>query len=201
MPYFLDGIRQSAIKASDIINSLLEFSRPTKSTPEVVGLPKILDAVVRLTLSDYEMKKRYDVINTRFETHYDPAVPVLVCIPSDLEHVLLSLIKNGIHAMHQGGTKNPCITLRTLAQGDYARIEVEDNGPGIPAQVRRHAFDPFFTTRPPGDGTGLGLSIAHAIITDNHKGRIWVDTSYRNGARFVIELPIGVDINEYARPQ
>jgi PAS domain S-box-containing protein len=193
LDYFLRGIRESALKASGIIRSLLEFSRPVKSKPEMVRLPHLLDSAMRLTLSDYDLKKKYDVINTKFETTYDPAVPVIHCVAMEIEQVIMNLIKNGVHAMGQAAVKTPCIKIRTRLAGENVQIEVEDNGPGIPAEVKKYAFDPFYTTKAPGEGTGLGLSISFAIITENHKGLIWIDSDFTEGTRFVIELPVGIE--------
>jgi signal transduction histidine kinase len=69
------------------------------------------------------------------------------------------------------------------------RLEFEDDGPGIPGEVRDRIFEPFFTTKPVGQGTGLGLSLTHGII-ERHGGRIWVEPGSRTGTRFVIELPV-----------
>jgi len=84
-----------------------------------------------------------------------------------------------------GGT----LTVRSRLTAGRLRIEVEDTGPGVPAEIRTRIFDPFFTTKPVGTGTGLGLSVAHGIIAA-HEGRVWVEESPTGGARFVIDLPV-----------
>ncbi|NOR10788.1 MAG: histidine kinase, partial [Desulfovibrionaceae bacterium] len=82
------------------------------------------------------------------------------------------------------------IILRTLYDGENARIEIEDNGPGIGEETRLHIFDPFFTTKDIGEGTGLGLYVCHSIVHDKHKGKVLVDSQLGHGARFTVELPI-----------
>ena len=86
--------------------------------------------------------------------------------------------------------------MRTVRDGDGAiRIEVSDNGSGIPPDVRQRIFDPFFTTKPIGQGTGLGLSISYGIVQD-HGGRIDVETELGKGTRFVVTLPIRAPAGE-----
>ena len=108
----------------------------------------------------------------------------------EIEQVLLNLIKNAVHAMADNNTPDPCITVRTLKTAHTARIEIEDNGPGMDEETSHHIFDPFFTTKEVGMGTGLGLSISYSIIHDKHKGNIWVESESGEGAKFVIELPL-----------
>ena len=81
------------------------------------------------------------------------------------------------------------ISLRTIDDGDWARIEVEDNGPGMDEEIQRRLFEPFFTTKPIGVGTGLGLSVSYYIITEQHNGTITVDSAPGKGSKFVIRLP------------
>ena len=68
------------------------------------------------------------------------------------------------------------ITIRTQKQGDWAIVEIEDNGPGIPAGIQDRIFEPFFTTKPPGVGTGLGLDISYNIVVNKHRGDIRLES-------------------------
>jgi len=69
-------------------------------------------------------------------------------------------------------------------------IRVEDNGPGIPADIRKRVFEPFYTTKEVGEGTGLGLSVSYFIITENHKGQMYVESQLNLGTTFIIKLPV-----------
>ena len=85
--------------------------------------------------------------------------------------------------------KRPEITIRIKEEGEFARIEVEDNGPGMDEATRGRIFEPFFTTKPVGKGTGLGLSVSYMIITNNHSGAFEVESELGKGTRFIIWLP------------
>jgi C4-dicarboxylate-specific signal transduction histidine kinase len=103
--------------------------------------------------------------------------------------VLLHVLQNAQHAVreaHTGGGLS--ISVKPTATG--VRIEVKDDGPGIPPEHLPRIFNPFFTTKQPGEGRGLGLSVAHSIITE-HGGRIWAENILEGGAVFTIDLPIG----------
>jgi len=106
--------------------------------------------------------------------------------------VLLNLFKNSAHALASVRTRDfkPQITVKTRAKGGYALIEVSDNGPGIPAEIRRHIFEPFFPTKGSGGGTCLGLSVSNYIVVTTHNGMLTVKSEPGNGAAFTIKLPL-----------
>jgi signal transduction histidine kinase len=115
---------------------------------------------------------------------YDRSLPKLMVRGSELNQVWTNLIHNAIQALGQDGT----ITLRTHREGACAIVEVSDDGPGIPPEVREHVFDEFFTTKDAGQGTGLGLATAKRIVVDRHNGSLTVDS--RPGATtFRVSLP------------
>ena len=79
--------------------------------------------------------------------------------------------------------------MRTRGDGDWAVVEIEDDGPGIPSELLPRIFDPFFTTKEPGEGIGLGLSTSYSIVTEKHGGRMTAES--RPGmTRFVVHLPL-----------
>jgi PAS domain S-box-containing protein len=187
---FMKGMRDSAITAGDIIKNLLEFSRPRKGEIRNANLSNLLDTTLQLARADYDLKKKYDIINVEITKEYDPDLTEVPCVAMEIEQVILNLIKNAVHAMADDNTKNPCITIRTVKTEKMACIEVEDNGPGIDEETQLHIFDPFFTTKEVGQGTGLGLSVSHALVVDKHRGNIWVESEPGKGAKFIIELPL-----------
>lgn len=189
--FFMNGIRESAIKAGDIIRKLLDFSRPHEGHFSTVNLEDIMESSLVLSLADYSMKKEYGIAKVQIIKEYAPDPCSLICVATEIEQVVLNLIKNSVLSMAEGDqTEKPRITLRTFTTADMAVIEVEDNGPGIAKDIQNNIFDPFFTTRDVGTGTGLGLSVSHAIIVDKHSGNIRVESEPGQGAKFIIEIPL-----------
>jgi signal transduction histidine kinase len=116
---------------------------------------------------------------------YDRSLPKLTVRGSELNQVWTNLIDNAIDALGESGT----ITIATRLDGDCAVIEVADDGPGIPPDVRDRVFDPFFTTKGVGSGTGLGLDTARRIVEDRHRGSIALDTEPGRTV-FRVRLPL-----------
>jgi signal transduction histidine kinase len=115
---------------------------------------------------------------------YDKTLPKLTVRGSELNQVWTNLIDNAIQALGDRGT----ITIRTRREGSCAIVEVSDDGPGIPPEIREHVFDEFFTTKAAGTGTGLGLATAKRIVVDRHDGSIGVD-SEPGRTTFRVSLP------------
>jgi len=115
---------------------------------------------------------------------YDRSLPKIIVRGTELNQVWTNLIHNAIQALGEHGT----ITLRTRADSSCAIVEVADDGPGIPPEIREHVFDEFFTTKEAGAGTGLGLATARRIVVDRHNGSLTVD-SEPGRTRFRVSLP------------
>ncbi len=108
--------------------------------------------------------------HTSIEVHrdYDRSLPKITLRGSELNQVWTNLLANAIEALGESGT----IDIATVRDGACARIDIADNGPGIPENIRSHVFDPFFTTKSVGEGTGLGLDTARRIVTERLNGSI-----------------------------
>ena len=193
---FLDAIQDSGVRAAHIVSNMLEFSRFSESKQSFADLGGVLDKALELASNDYDLKKRFDFRQIQIVREYEPDIPPVRCTRTELEQVVFNLVKNAAQAMAGVGAEKahdqekPRIVLRVRRDGDFARIEVEDNGPGMSEDVRRRVFEPFYTTKPPGDGTGLGLSVSYFIIANNHQGAIEVDSAPGKGTRFIIRLPL-----------
>jgi len=189
---FLDSIRDSGERAAKIVSNLLRFSRKSASALTLSNLTDIIEKAVELVLTDYELKKEIDVGAIELQREYDANLSAVWCEPSEIQQVLLNLLKNSAQAMFTDTEKQVThrIILRTYNDEKYAYIEVEDNGPGIPEQIRKRVFEPFFTTKEVGKGTGLGLSVCYHIITESHQGIIKVESTLGMGTKFIIALPL-----------
>jgi len=192
--FFLDGIRDSAVRSGKIIADLLQFSRPRKMVTAPADVAVLLDKAVELVKTDYTMKKQYDILNVEIIREYAPDVPPVPCVATEIEQVFINLLKNAVQAMgsrpEAGPGPPPRMILRVRRHDGLVRVEIEDNGPGMDEATRRHAFDPFFTTREVGAGAGLGLSVSYTIIVTKHGGRLSVRSAPGQGATFIVDLPV-----------
>ncbi|GAB6042442.1 ATP-binding response regulator [Endothiovibrio diazotrophicus] len=189
---FLESIREAGDRAARIVSNMLQFSRPAAGRREPADLAQLLESSVELGASDYDLKKRYDFRHIEIVKHFDAELPMVPCVASEIEQVILNLLKNAAQAMadHPVEGRSPRITLRTRREPQWAVVEVEDNGPGMSDEVRRRVFEPFFTTKGVGVGTGLGMSVSYFIVTNNHGGELEVVSAPGEGSRFVIRLPL-----------
>lgn len=189
---FLEDIQSAATRAASIIRHMLDFSRRSESKRSFCDLSAIIDKAVELAGSDYDLKKSFDFKRIQIVRDIAPNLPGISCTETEIEQVLLNLLRNAAQAMASAvpPLEEPRIEVRATADAAFVRIEVIDNGPGMTTEVQRRIFEPFFTTKPPGVGTGLGLSVSYFIITKGHKGRLTVDSSPGQGAHFTLELPV-----------
>ena len=180
----LEKIAKQTFRASEIVNSLLNFSRT--STTEVSDID--LNRLVRETVSliDHQLREAHVTVNLDLAK----GVASVRGNSGKLQQVLLNLFINARDAMDgtvKGEGKQ--LTISTVAISDQlAAIDVADNGSGIPADVLPRIFDPFFTTKAPKKGTGLGLSVSYGIVQE-HGGSITVDSRPGVGTRFRLEFP------------
>ena len=190
---YLNGMREAALRASKIVKNMLSFSRPGPSSKTVTDLHQLLDATIELAANDYDLSKKYDFRHIEIIRQYDPALPEIPCVITEIEQVFLNLLKNAAQAIAERRDPEylPHILITTSQEDRWAVVSIEDNGIGIVDPSRKHLFEPFYTTKTVGDGTGLGLSVSYFIITNNHQGKISVDSEVGKGTTFTIHLPLG----------
>ncbi len=187
---FLDGIHDSATRATRIVGDMLSFSRRSETELTPARVDEMLDVVIRLAASDYDLKKRYDFRQIKVIREYAPKLPQVPCDRTEIEQVFLNIIKNAAQAMAASGHQPYRLTLRTHREGNFVRIDIEDNGPGMDRQTKDRVFEPFFTTKPVGTGTGLGLSVSYFIIVEQHHGSLTLSSTPGKGTRFTVRLPL-----------
>lgn len=180
------GLRQIAVeigaaatRMADLVSAVKRFSYV-----DHVAVRKPVDILRGLvdTVTLLGPKARQKSVDVRLEV--PPDLPRIDGLGGELNQVWTNLIDNAISAAGDGGK----VTVRTLRSGDYLVVEVEDDGPGIPDDVRERIFDAFFTTKPPGEGTGLGLDIANRIVARHH-GDLRLKPG-PGGACFQVLLPL-----------
>ncbi len=178
----VDQIYQEASRAARILRQLLERGRQGRPSRKPVSLN---DVVLR-ALEYRRIGMPLDRI--RLEVVLDPTNPVLTGDEDRLQQVIVNLVSNAQQAIELGhGTGT--IRVVTSRTGDRSvRLEVEDDGPGIPPSLLNRIFDPYFTTKPAGLGTGLGLSIVLSIARE-HGGRVQASNRSGGGAVFTVDFP------------
>ena len=128
------------------------------------------------------------------ELDLDRNLAPIEVVSQDVSRVLLNIVSNGFYAVTRRGRKGdgtyrPTLKVTTREFGEGVEVRVRDNGIGIPSENRDKLFQPFFTTKPPGEGTGLGLSISYEIVTQQHGGTITVDSEVGDLTEFAVRLP------------
>jgi two-component system, NtrC family, sensor kinase len=179
----LDKIAKQTFRASEIVNSLLNFSRTSTTSFGPVNLNKTIQET--LSLLDHQLQKAGVVIRTDFAVE----APVIQGNAGKLQQVFLNLFINARDAMPSGGR----LEVRTWREGTRAQVEVADSGSGIAPENLHRIYDPFFTTKAARKGTGLGLSVSYGIIQE-HDGSIEVSNRPSGGARFHIAFPLSASV-------
>ena len=187
IPQSLSQTLEGIERVTSIVRAMKEFSHP--GVDEMVNVD--INHAIESTLTVCRNEWKY-VANVA--TDFDPDLPLVSCLPGELNQVFLNLIVNASHAIGDvvgdGGQGKGTITIRTRRAGEHVEIHIGDSGTGIAENVRHRIFDPFFTTKKVGRGTGQGLAIAWSVIKDKHHGDIRVETEVSQGTTFTICLPV-----------
>lgn len=160
-----------------IVMDMKTFTRVDMAEVANANINESLDTTIGILIHEY--KNRIEI-----KREYDKQLPQVRCFVAKLNQVFLNLLVNACQAIEGKGL----ISVRTRAEGDKVVIEIEDNGCGIPDDVKDKILNPFFTTKPIGQGTGLGLSITHEII-EQHNGELYIESKQGEGALFTIKIP------------
>ncbi|HOX47357.1 MAG TPA: response regulator [Myxococcota bacterium] len=184
----VDLVHECALRCKGVVDSLLCFAR---RVPATTRARVCLDEVVEQALFLARLHPRAREVEVRVES--DGPAPVVLGQAGLLQQVVVNLVNNAQHASRAGQTV--CVGLRR--DGDQAVLEVSDAGVGIPADRLTNLFEPFYTTKEPGEGTGLGLSICYGIIQE-HGGAIDVRSLVGQGTVVTVRLPLAGDGPEEA---
>ncbi len=178
-------------RAASIVKGMLQHSRTNSGQKELTDINALADEYLRLSYHGLRAKDKSFIAD--FKTNLDPNLPKIKIIPQDFGRVLLNLINNAFYAVQQKNKLNlegykPLVNIETHLEVEEIAIKIQDNGTGMPDNVKAKIFQPFFTTKPTGQGTGLGLSLAYDIITKGHGGTLEVESTEGVGTEFIIHL-------------
>ena len=174
----LDEAGRGSARISELVKALKSYSYEGQAPLQEVDLHDGLEDT--LTILRHKLKQGIDVVRD-----YDRSLPKVLVYGSELNQVWTNLIDNAADALGGQGT----ITIRTHRNGEFAVVDICDDGPGIPPEIQPRVFDPFFTTKPLGAGTGLGLDITYRSVVNRHRGHIRL-TSKPGDTRFEVMLPL-----------
>lgn len=187
----LSKIAHHGKRADAIVKGMLQHSRSGTGQKELTDLNVLCEEYLRL--SYHGLRAKDGSFNAAFETHFDTTVGAIKIVPQEIGRVLLNLLNNAFYAVNEKSRRGiegytPKVMVKTEKLGDSVKIEVEDNGMGIPDSIREKIFQPFFTTKPTGQGTGLGLSLSYDIVKA-HGGELTANSQVGEGTVFKIILP------------
>ncbi len=178
----LRQIESGSARISELVKAIKEYTYMDQVGEKEIDLHEGLEST--LTMLHHDLKNG---INVRRD--YDKSLPLICAKGSELNQVWTNLIDNAIDALEEKAKSGKGeITIHTARDGAFALVDIIDNGPGIPPEVRDRIFDPFFTTKPVGEGTGLGLDTVYRIV-HQHKGDIRVNSN-PGETHFQVRLPI-----------
>lgn len=194
---YAEEIRAAGMQATGLVRQLLAVARPQNLQPRLLSLNEVAEGMRNLLV-------RLIGENIQLRFRFDPALALVKMDPAQVQQILLNLVLNARDAMPDGGqimieTSN--CTMQILAENASGKSKttlpcvlfvVSDNGHGMSAEVRKHLFDAFFTTKDHGKGTGLGLTTVHSIVTTSG-GLIQIDSEPNSGTRVNVLLPVVPD--------
>jgi signal transduction histidine kinase len=173
----LDEIADSVTRISTLVAAAKQYSNMDRAPHARADIHNGIESTLVMLSAKL---KHVEVV-----TDFDRSLPLVPMYAAELNQVWTNLLDNAVQAMDGNGK----VTVRTSLDGDMVRVEIGDQGPGVPAELRRRIFEPFFTTKPTGEGTGLGLDISYRIVVARHGGDLTVE-SQPGDTRFLVRLPL-----------
>jgi signal transduction histidine kinase len=186
----IDKISVHGKRAECIVKSMLQHSRKIGGQKESIDINALTKEYLRLACHGFRGKDHSLKVST--QTDFDSGIMKIDVIPQEIGRVILNLLNNAFYAVserqkHESGIYEPTVSVLTRKLDGMAEIIIKDNGTGIPQKNLNKIFQPFFTTKPPGEGTGLGLSLSYDIVKA-HGGAITVETKEGVGTTMIVEL-------------
>ena len=185
-------IHKHGKRADSIIRNMMQHASGGPSERFPVEINAFVDEYVNL--SYHGMRAQVPNLSVTIERDFDKSAGNVTMAPQEIGRVIMNLVNNALYAVHEKageaeGEFTPTVKVTTTRKNHSVEIEIRDNGPGIPRDIREKIFEPLFTTKPTGSGTGLGLSLSFDIVSNAHDGSIRVESEEGDGAAFIVSLP------------
>jgi PAS domain S-box-containing protein len=186
IPLAIEQSLEGVDRVTKIVRAMKDFSHPGVNEKTPIDLNHAIESTVTVARNEWKY-----VAN--LELDLDKTLPLVPCLPGEINQLVLNLVVNAAHAIEEVVKKFPdtkgTIVVRTRRNQEHVEILVSDTGAGIPLSIRKKIFDPFFTTKEVGKGTGQGLAIARSVMR-KHGGAISFDSEVGRGTTFTVRLPL-----------
>lgn len=191
LPKILGSMKVGTHRIREIVLSLRTFSRLDEAEFKAVEIHEGIDST--LMILQHRLKEQPNRPAIQVIKNYSK-LPLLECYAGQINQVFMNILSNAIDTLEERMLKEPLlpkITIHTsLIDSDWVKIAIADNGLGMPENIQKQIFNPFFTTKSVGKGTGMGMSISYQIITERHRGFLECFSINGAGTEFVIKIPI-----------
>jgi two-component system, NtrC family, sensor kinase len=175
----LEGIE----RISKIVAAMKEFAHPGSGQMTPNDINKALNSTITVASNEWKYV-------AHVETDLREGLPMVPCYIGEMNQVFLNILVNAAHAIGSANRESGKIRVSTALEEPFVRIDISDNGTGIPEAIQQRIFDPFFTTKEVGKGTGQGLAMAFATVTERHHGKLQVNSKEGEGTTFSLFLPL-----------
>ncbi len=208
LPKLFSSMKVGTNRICEIVQSLRNFSHLDEAEVKAVDIHEGINSTLMILKNCLKARPKYPTIQVVKEYGN---LPLVECYAGQLNQVFMNILVNAVDALEQAmeleeeatnnqlcslALKTPTIWIRTkVVNSAWLRVEIADNGLGIPEEIQHRLFDPFFTTKPVGKGTGMGMSISYQIVTEKHKGQLLCSSEPGKGAEFVVEIPLRQEAN------
>ena len=187
IPLAIEQSLKGVERIAKIVQAMKIFAHPGMVAKESVDINQEIEKTITITRNEWKYV-------ADLKTDFEETLPLVPIFRAEFNQVILNMIVNAAHAVAENNKESPSekgtIRIRTVHEGDQAKIYIGDTGAGIPEEIRHKIFDLFFTTKEPGKGTGQGLAISHSVIVKKHNGTLTVESQEGKGTTFIIGLPL-----------
>jgi signal transduction histidine kinase len=177
-------VDEGSKRLSELVGALKSYSFLDQAPVQEVDVPRGIEDTLLILKSKTK--------NIEIERTYAENLPLITAYGSQLNQVWTNLIDNASDSLRDSETPDPRITIEAIERDGCIVVTIEDNGPGIPPEVRERIFEAFYTTKEPGKGTGLGLDTVYSIVVKQHRGAVDVD-SKPGQTKFIVKIPMDLE--------